>query len=441
MFPSTTNPQRVYMLFVLFFFTALHYTFSQQPSFGAGIGVNSLRLVQANTEGQTATLSPLQMSLNIDYNFPTRTNIKWLKKIYNSIYSSNKLQLRGQVMINQFRIKAGLGNSITTLGASLLYFPWTQDIQKKTNIFVEFGYKAGFSNILNEPFNSLVLGIGSRYTIGNDWFIQLNMNYTMAFNDYLDQMGVRGLSWGNRDGYFVANVSLLKSFHTQDVKKQIDLARDSLAMTKTLASNVSQKSANLLARIKLFDIQLQEKEAKAKNDQETALKLEETIKDVAQKLQTARKNSTNDLSDEKIEQEIESLKTQFSILDLKCFFEQEALTNELSANTRNSIDIFYTDFQQDIAITKQLLWQSKAFTPKNKMLREEVDNLYIVNEANMLLTKCDTEVTLIQARMQERQNLLQKITTVYERVNRHKKTVGENLEQFFQEIQSNKLGH
>ena len=329
-------------------------------------------------------------------------------------------------MANHFRIKEGLDNSFTTLGVSLLYFPWTQDMQKKTNSFVEFGYKAGFSHVLNDPFNSLVLGVGSRIAVGNDWFTQFNISYTMAFNDYVDRMGVRGLSWGNRDGYLVANVSLLKSFYTQDVKKQIDLARDSLAMTKTLASNIAQKSANLLERIKLFNIQLQEKEIKAKNDLETALKLEEMIKEVAQKLQSIRKSGTNTLTDEKIEQEMEVLKTQFSFLDLKCFFEQETLNNELSVNSKNSIDIFYTDFQQDIIITKQLLWQSKAFIPKNKILYEEVSNLYIVNEASMLLTKCDTEVALIQIRMQERQNLLKKIASVYEKVNTNKKAVGEN---------------
>lgn len=436
------NSKRGIIPFLLLFFTAIGSPFAQQPSFGAGIGINSLRLVTENYEGRTTSLSPLQVSLNIDYNFPSQTNIKWLQKIYNPFFSSNKLQLRGQAMINQFRVKVGVGNSITTLGASLLYFPWAQDLQKKTNSFVELGYKSGFSNISNDPFHSIVAGVGSRYGIGNDWFMQLNISYTMAFNDYLDRMGIRGLSWSNRDGYFLANVSLLKSFHTQTVKKQIDLARDSLAMAKTLASNVSQKSANLLERIKLFNIQLTEKEAKAKNDFETASKMEEAMKELASKLQTIRQNNgTNALLSEAVAQEMESLKTQFSILDLKCFFEQEALNNETSTNLKNNIDIFYTDFQQDISITKQLLWQSKAFAPKNKLLKEEVSNLFVINEASMLLEKCDTEATLTQKRIEERQNLLKKIAAVFERVNVNKKSVGENLEQFSQEMQSAKAGY
>jgi hypothetical protein len=421
------NFKRGFAPFLLFLFLNTYTTFAQQPSFGAGIGINSLRLVQENKEGNTATLSPLQMSLNIDYNFPNQTNIKWLKKIYNPIYSSNKLQLRVQAMINQFRIKAGLGNSLTSLGASMLYFPWSQDPQKKANSFLELGYKGGFSNISNDPFHSLVLGTGSRYKVGNDWFIQLNISYTIAFNDYLDRMGVRGLSWASRDGYFLANVSLLKSFHTQDAKKQIDLARDSLAMSKTLAVTISQKSTNLLGRIKLFNIQLQEKELKAQKDLETVLKLQEGMKEIAEKLQTINPNDANDLLSEKVLQEMETLKTQFSILDLKCFFEKEAINNELSTNSQNNIDIFYNDFQQDIVITKQLLWQSKAFMPKNKMLKDEVSNLFVINEASMLLAKCDTEANLIQTRLQDRQNLMKKILGVFENINVHKKIINKNF--------------
>lgn len=441
MYSFHSNPKRIIIPFLLFFCIAINNIFAQEPSFGGGIGINSLRLVADNKEGATTRFSPTQVSLNIDYNFPNQTNIKWLQKIYNPIFGNNKLQLRGQAMINQFRIKVGLDNSITTLGASLLYFPWVQDPQKRTNTFVELGYKGGFSNISNDPFHGFVIGVGSRYNVGNDWFIQLNISYTTAFNDYLDRMGIRGLSWSNRDDYFLANVSLLKSFHTQTVKKQVDLARDSLAMAKTLASNVSQKSNSLLERIKLFNIQLQEKEAKAKNAFETANNLEEALKDIASKLQTIQNNKTNTQLSEAIAQETEALKTQFSILDLHSFFEQEALNNEFSVNLKNNIDVFYNDIQQDITITKQLLWQTKAFVPTNKLLKEEISNLFVINEANMLLEKCDNEVILMQKRIEERQNLLKKIVAIFEKVNINRKSVGQNLEQFFQEVQNAKSGY
>lgn len=427
--------------FLLFISALTNIAFAQQPSFGAGIGINSLRLVKQNSEGTTTNLSPLQVSLNIDYNFPNQTNIKWLKKTYNSIFSDNKFQLRTQVIINQFRIESGVSNSITSIGASMLYFPFRQETQKKVNSFAELGYKGGWSNVSNNPFHGIVFGIGSRYSLENEWLIQLNLSYTMAFNDYLDKMGVRGLNWGNRDGYFLANVSLLKVFYSQTTKKQIDLARDSLAMSKTLAFNVLQKSTSLLERIKLFNEQLQEKEEKAKENLETVLKLEDAMKNIAQNLQTARLNKANSFLHEKIEQEIEGLRTQFSMLDIRCFFEYESVSNELTTNAKKNIDIFHTDFQQDITITKQLLWQSKEFIPKNKQFRNETNNLSVINEANMLLSKCETEATLIQTRLQQRQILIKKILGIFEKVNANKKIIGEDLEQFVQEMQKGKSGY
>ena len=223
---------------------------AQYASFGSGIGLNILRsddipnpLINAKTTTNNyALIGKPRLSLNIDYNFPREITTPFLKRIYNPIFANAHTQLRGQIVFNQFNISEQKNNSIATLGASFLYFPIKIDENKKTNFFIEAGYKLGWNNTVIDPFNCLVAGIGTRHRLGNDWYWQTNLSFSWAFYDYLDQTGLKGYAKTSQDGFFLLNFSLLKPFLTNKELKRVEQSRDSLAVAENFATNVSFKS-------------------------------------------------------------------------------------------------------------------------------------------------------------------------------------------------------
>lgn len=156
--------------FLLVFVLILNNLGAQNQSFGGGIGINSIYCNGANLQGyrnsrlgpengNPKSFSKPQVSLNVDYNFPTTMSKKWglLSKIYNPIFSHAHFQLKGQAMFNQFRIDVNNNNSILTFGGSLLYFPVTLNKNKDFNFFFETGYKAALNNAYYNPFHCAVV--------------------------------------------------------------------------------------------------------------------------------------------------------------------------------------------------------------------------------------------------------------------------------------------
>ena len=391
--------------FLLAFVLFLNYLNAQNQSFGGGIGINSIYSNGVNLQeyrnsrlgspaGKPKEFSKPQVSLNVDYNFPTELSKKWgfIRKIYNPIFSHAHFQLKGQAMFNQFRIDVNNNNSILSFGSSLLYFPISLNKSKDFNFFLETGYKAALNNSTYDPFHCAVLGVGVRHNLGNDWILQTNFNYTAAFSDYIDQYGRKGFTIENSEGFAMFNVSILKSIFNKIEKRALDRAKDSLGMAQTLAAQVSGKGHKLADKVKSIENELIPLLQKTQKDKTLAYKIFETGYEIGEKAIAIRINLKKGKDLDIAERNIDSLKTLISTLNISRLvdydwandghvFEQE-ITKKIQ------------ELQTDIQDMKQNLKQSYGYLPKLKEMEQDVQRFKVkdIGDARMMLIEVEQTV-------------------------------------------------
>ncbi len=386
-----------------FFFVFAFFSNSmnaQNQSFGGGIGINTLFSNGVNLqEKRNARLgsddvfpkafSKPQMSLNIDYNFPNKLTNKWLGKIYNPIFSNPHLQLRGQAMFNQFRIDVRKNNSILSFGGSLLYFPKAHDVHKKTNFFIETGYKAAFDNASLDPFHSFVFGFGIRNNIVNEWILQTSFNYTLALYDYIDQFGLKGFTTKKSDGYALFNVTILKPFFNVSEKAALDRAKDSLGMARSFSVQAIEKGQKVTENVKIIQESVKPLLEKTLKDKALATKISETALAITDKAISIRlylkKGNRLDLA----MREIDSLNTLISTLSIDRLVDYD-LASDVHTIERD-IAKKIQEMQHDLKETKQNLKWTYQYLPFLKDLEKEVQRINVNEggEARIIITKVE----------------------------------------------------
>ncbi len=392
-----------FFVFVLF----LNDLDAQNQSFGGGIGINSLisngvNLQEKNNSRLSSddvfpkAFSKPQLSLNIDYNFPNKLSNKWLGKIYNPIFSNPHLQLRGQAMFNQLRIDVHKNNSILSFGGSLLYFPKAQDAHKKTNFFLETGYKAALSNATIDLFHSFVLGVGTRHSMGNDWILQTNINYTIALYDYIDQYGTKGFTTKKSDGYALFNISILKPFFNVSEKGALDRAKDSLGMARSFAVQAIEKGQKVTENVKVIQESVKPLLEKTLKDKALANKITETALAISEKAISIRLDLKKNKGTDKAEREIDSLKTLTSTLSIDRLVDYD-LASDVHIIERD-IAKKIQELERDMLETKQNLKWTYQYLPFLKDLEKEVQRINVKEggEARIIITKVEQALGIAQ---------------------------------------------
>ncbi len=423
---------------VLVFFLAFSPALvAQYASYGSGIGVNILRgddVSSINTsnarstqEGQKMIGQP-SLSLNIDYNFPREIASKWLKRLYNPIFANPYLQLRGQVIFNQFNISAEKNNSIATLGTSFLYFPAAIDERKNTNFFLETGYKLGWNNTIVDPFHAVVLGLGTRHRLGNDWYWQTNLSYTFAFYDYLDLSGPKGYAKTSQDGFFLLNFSLLKPFLTNREQKRVDQSRDSLAVAENFASSASSKSAKTLELIKGLQAQVKTIEDRILVSEKSAAKYSEMADTIIAKVAQGYARLKNKNAHYAVEREMDSLQSIGFSINLAHSVDFEKVNFELLS--KNPIDQKINEVQQEINDARQNLLFANKFLPRSKDFKFKIDQLEArdLGQAREAVNKALRETGLMQGRIDRNKVKIKTLLTACEKADTHIKNAVQELE-------------
>jgi hypothetical protein len=421
------------------FFTPIK---AQYASFGSGIGLNILRsddiatpLINAKTATNNyALIGSPRLSLNIDYNFPREITQPFLKRIYNPIFSNQHLQLRGQIIFNQFNISKEKNNSIATLGASFLYFPIKIDENKKTNFFIEAGYKLGWNNTIIDPFNCLVAGIGTRHRLGNDWYWQTNLSFSWAFYDYLDQTGPKGYAKTSKDGFLLLNFSLLKPFLTNKEQKRIDQSRDSLAVAENFATNVSFKSIKVFDLIKLVQNHLKSIEDKVLENENSMNKMSEMSNNIRTKINQNYGHLTTKEERLKVERDMDSLRTIVNNTGLALALNFEKVQFEFL--TKNPLQPKMDDVQEEIKEVRQNLLLANKFLPRSKDFKLRVQQLEITElaKAKASVDKMQREIIALQTKIDKNKARLKTLVITFDKTTKALKNTELELEKIIQVI-------
>lgn len=409
---------------------------AQYASYGSGIGLNILRsddnvdnIINARTTtDKNRIIGKPRLSLNIDYNFPREISSKWLRKIYNPVFANPYWQLRGQIIFNQFNIATEKNNSMASLGMSFLYFPKAIDDAKKTNVFIEAGYKMGWNNTVIDPFNNVVLGIGTRHRLGNDWYWQTNLTYTFAFYDYLDNTGPKGYAKTSTDGFFLLNFSLLKPFLTNKEQKRMEQSRDSLAVAENFAETATLKSKKAMDLIKSLHVQLKSVEDKVLENEKSALKLGETATLLTMKTLQGYERLKHNNEQYYVEREMDSLQSIGFSINLAHSVAFEKVNFELVS--KNELDQKIKDLQQDIKEARQNLLFANKFLPRSKDFTFKIKALEAqeLGWARESVEKALKETNLIQARVDRNTLKIKALVTTCEKTDKNIKNAIEALE-------------
>ena len=435
--------KKAYFIIIFSFFFLQSY--AQNQSLGGGIGINSLFSNGVNLPANQVSrfslnnsykrsFSKPQMSLNIDYNFPNSLSNKWLGRIYNPIFSNPHLQLRGQVMFNQFRISTGNNNSVMSFGGSVLYFLKPFAAEKNTNFFVEIGYKAAWNNAVLDPFNCLVLGLGTRHNLGNDVFLQANISYTFAFNDYIDQFGLKGFTVKNSDGYTLFNISILKSFFNSKQKKAQESGIDSLGMARSFAVQATQKSLKVDEDAQVIQKLIRNLLEKTRNDNKFASDLSATAFNISEKANSERKNLSKAKSLDKIESEMDSLKNIATTLIINRLVDYEKASNASFAEKDIAQKI--KELEQNNKEAQQNLKWTFQYLPHLNELEKEVQRINVkeAGEARIAIINAEKTILNIQKEFEATKNTVKETIISFEKADKNLKEAIEEVEKTKKEI-------
>jgi hypothetical protein len=433
--------------FLLIFCLLSNALNAQYASFGSGLGGNIIRsddhsawrsINTKTTSSAYSFIGQPRLSLNIDYNFPREIAEKGLGKLYNPIFSNAHTQLRGQVIFNQFNVSEQKNTSIATFGASFLYFPVKIDENKKTNFFIEAGYKMGWNNTVVDPFNSFVMGIGTRHRLGNEWYWQTNLSFTWAFYDYLDQTGPKGYAKTSKDGFALLNFTLLKPFLTNKEQKRMEQSRDSLAVAENFAANVVQKSTKASESIKALQNDLKLIEDKIKGYENNLLKISELSNNVTKNVNQGYAHLKTKDEVLKTEREIDSLQSFTNNTGLTLAFDLEKVQFELI--NRNPLDAKIIELQQEINDTRQNLLLANKFLPRSKDFNFRVQQLEAttLGTAKSSLDKVLKEWQLAQNKLDKNKTRLKNIMLNFEKTAKQLKNANQELEKILLVIEKAK---
>ena len=435
--------------FLFFFIFLLHLTQlgAQNQSIGGGIGINSLlsngvKLIDKSSSrfGSLAAtknqFSQSQVSLNIDYNLPNKLPKSLLSRIYNPIFGHRHLQMRVQAMFNQFHIDVNKNNSILSFGSSILYFPAAQDFARNASFFIETGYKASLNNGAFDPFHSAVLGFGTRHSLRNDWILQTNLNYTYAFNDYIDLYGLKGLKTKNTDGFVLFNVTILKSFLNYSDQGILDKAKDSLGMARSFAVQAIDKGQLVSENAKTAQLLILKLNDKIKKDKALALKISETALAASYKAVNIRLNLSKSKVFDKAERELDSLNSSISALSIDRLVDYDLATDVHSAEVDIAKRI--QELKRDFQDTRQNLILTYQYLPYLKELEQEVQRINVTEagEARVIITKLEQMVATVQNEYETAHNNVLEIKGLFEKAAANLENANDEIEKTQKEIKA-----
>ena len=433
--------------FFLVFSLFLTHLNAQNQSLGGGIGLNSLlsngvNLIEKSTSRvgtPTATknqFSQPQVSLNIDYNFPNKISNNWLGKIYNPIFGHRHLQMRWQAMFNQFHIDVDKNNSILSFGSSLLYFPVAQDFARNANFFIEVGYKAALNNGTYDPFHSAVFGLGMRHSLRNDWILQTNINYTYAFNEYVNLFGVKGFRVKNTDGFALFNVTILKSFLNFSDQGTLDKAKDSLGMARSFAVQAIDKGQLVSENTKTVQLLIQKLNDKIRKDKILALKISETALVASYKAVNIRLNLSKSKVFDAAERELDSLYSSISALSIDRLVDYDLASDVHSAEVDIAKRI--QEVKRDFQDTRQNLILTYQYLPYLKELEQEVQRINVTEagEARVIITKLEQMVATVQNEYETAHNNVLEIKGLFEKAAANLENANDEIEKTQKEIKA-----
>ena len=324
-----------------------------------------------------------------------------------------------------------------SFGGSILCFPAGFEALRKTNFFVETGYKAAWNNAAFDPFNCFVVGIGTRHNIGDDWFLQTNLSYTFAFNDYIDQFGLKGFTTKKTDGYALFNVSILRSFMSVSEKKVLDRAKDSLGMARSFSVQAIQKGQKVMENTKSIQKYLKPLLDKTKADKAAAIKLSETALDISNKATATRLNlKKNKTALDWAEMEMDSLKTAASAFSINRFIDNlYKKSNETQAMERDVAQKIQ-ELQHDIQEARQNMKLTFQYLPTLKELETETQRINFKEggEARVIITKADQAIALAQKEFEMAQNGVKETIVLLEKADKNLKTALDDVEKTKKEI-------
>ncbi len=432
-------------LFLFIFLLPLTHLVAQNQSIGGGIGVNSLfgngvNLMDKSTSrfGSPAAtknqFSQPQVSLNIDYNLPSKLPKSLLARLYNPIFGPKHLQLRVQAMFNQFRIDVDKNNSILSFGSSLLYFPAAQDFARNANFFIEAGYKASLNNGAFDPFHSAVFGFGMRHSLRNDWILQTNINYTYAFSDNVDLFGAKGFRVKNTDGFALFNVTILKSFLNYADQGTLDKAKDSLGMARSFAVQAIDKGQMVSENAKTTQLLISKLNDKIKKDRTLALKISETALATSYKAVNIRLNLPKNKVFDAAERELDSLNTSISALSIDRLVDYDLATDVHSAEVDIAKRI--QDLKRDFQETRKSLILTYQYLPYLKELEQEVQRINVreAGEARVIITKLEQMVATVQNEFETAHNNVLEIKGLFEKAASNLENANDEIEKTQKEI-------
>jgi hypothetical protein len=413
-------------LFFLFHFLSVSH-YAQTAAFGGGVGFSSLHVEKADGNTGGKTFSRPQISLNIDYYFPDKLSKK-SKGLYNTLFGKQYLQLRGQLSINQFKISETQNSSITTLGVSMLYFPTAYRLARKTNFFIDGGYKAGWNNNVVDPFHCLTAGVGMRRRLQNDWFLQTSLNYTFALYDYLDQNGSKGFNWSSNDGFLQLNVTVIKTFYNRDLKKKVDQARDSLAVSKSFSLNAIQKAeaADTVVQGLKKDVEVAVKQLSlVKNKAETlsknALRLLDNIGVLKSKL-------SKKVSVPTFERDLDSFRTQLASYNISYLVDLEKANSEQTNSSKLIVQL--EALTKEISDARQNTSYAGKFIPFTPELQSDVENSMEYPEAKAVVENSESQLIDLVKLLEGYKTQLRSVFVTFEKVDKDLKSVTKELDSF-----------
>ncbi len=424
------------IVFLTLFYASPTPLQAQYASFGSGIGLNILHSDDNFSTNPTAKLAQNnykiignpRLSLNIDYNFPREITGSFLSKIYNPLFSNGHLQLRGQIIFNQFNISEEKNTSIATFGGSLLYFPIKIDENKKTNFFIEMGYKTAWNNTIIDPFNCLVAGLGTRHRLGNDWYWQANLSYSLAYYDYLDFNGPKGYANTSKDGYFLLNFSLLKPFLTNKEQKRVEQSRDSLAVAENFATNASAKSSKVFELMTALQTQFKTIENNVLVNEKEAIKTTETAKNITSKMAQNYALLKNKNERDVIERAADSLQSTINSMNFINALNIEKAQFEYL--NKNPFEQKTNDIQQDLKEARQFLLMSNKFVPRSKDFAFKAQQLEAqeLKKAKNSVEKMGRDWDVMQAKLEKNKVRLKTLIATFDKATKELKNAAQELE-------------
>jgi hypothetical protein len=214
----------------------------------------------------------------------------------------------------------------------------------------------------------------------------------------------------------------------------MDEARDSFAMSNGFAFSSIQKVTKIKENLKPLKNLIQEADVKVDTFRQSAEKLSETSKKILARIQWVRANllKTNTITKAKIG--LDSLKGQYSFLDVRYLVESGKATSQLLIP--HTYESKYSDMLRDLEDAQKNLKYARQFSPQAEELENEVKKSPTLPKAAQILTSVEKDIAGLKKVVTENQAKTKSTLGSFEKVNIEVKKVFEEMTKLEKEIQA-----